>query len=151
MLLSNLGAFIGYISFGYIADLSERFKMTFSLYALLFTLGAGIFIIGTALDVAVLSLSGIFAVGVGTGFFSGFGPLYSRIFATKVRNTCSSFCFNAGRLGAFVAPILVSQLALLFGIAGGMSTAIIFSLLVAIWIFFVPIPDDAKAALETDY
>ena len=98
MLISNIGAFIGYISFGYVNFYLNHFKLSFSLYAGMFALGLLVFVIGTSLgNISVgLSLLGLFIVGLGTGYFSGYGPLYSKIFPLKIRNMCSSFCFNMG-------------------------------------------------------
>ncbi len=142
MLISQAGAFIGYISFGFIADYTGRIKVTFASYALVFAVGIIIFTSSTGgHDTSILPLIGIFITGLGTGFFSGYGPIYSKLFPIKVRNTSASFCFNSGRLGAFVAPILVAQLAVYFGFAFAMSLASIFAIILAGWVFLIPISE----------
>jgi MFS family permease len=145
MLLSQAGAFIGYVSFGFIADHTGRIKITFASYALVFAVGIFIFTSTSGAGAtSILPLIGIFVTGLGTGFFSGYGPIYSKLFPIKVRNTSASFCFNSGRLGAFVAPILVAQLAVYFGFAFAMSLASIFALLLAGWVFLIPISEWAE-------
>jgi MFS family permease len=144
MLIANTGAFIGYISFGFIADYINNFKVTFASFALTFAIGAFLFTNGTTINFALLAIIGIFLTGLGTGFFSGYGPLYSKIFPTSVRNTSSSFCFNMGRMGAFVAPLLVTQASLILGMGGALSIASLFGVLVALWVFVIPMKDQLE-------
>lgn len=138
MLLSQLGAFIGYLSFGFVADFTGKFRVTYALYAINFALGVSLFSSGAYYGNAAMGFAGIFITGLGTGFFSGYGPLYSRLFPTKIRNTCSSWCFNIGRLGAFVAPLMVTSLATVFGFAGAFLIAAGFAIIAATWVFLLP-------------
>ena len=150
MLLSQLGAFIGYLSFGIVVDKSGKFKLTFASYALLFALGVLVFTQGLERGALLFSLSGIFFTGLGTGFFSGYGPLYSKIFPTRVRNSSASFCFNTGRLGAFVAPLLVAYAADIIGFSAAIGLGSAFAILAAFWVFLIPIPrKDHEEGLQT--
>ncbi len=140
MLLSQLGAFIGYLSFGVVVDKTGQFKLSFASYTLLFAIGVLVFTQGLEHGALLFSLSGIFFAGLGTGFFSGYGPLYSRIFPTRVRNSSASFCFNMGRLGAFVAPLLVAYAADIIGFSAAIGLGSVFAILAAFWVFLIPIP-----------
>jgi MFS family permease len=137
MLCAQLGAFIGYLSFGFIADWSGKFRTTFAGYTLVFALGVQIFIHGNTLANRYLSLLGIFLTGLGTGFFSGYGPLYCKLFPTRIRNTSASWCFNMGRLGSFIAPIMVAEIASGIGFGGALSLASIFAIFACCWIFLI--------------
>ncbi len=148
MLLSQIGAFIGYLSFGFVADKTDNFKITFAGYALTFSFGVLIFIQALLNNNLEISLMGIFITGLGTGFFSGYGPLYSKIFPTRIRNTSASFCFNTGRLGAFIAPILVTFASEIIGFGYAIALGSIFGLLVALWVLIIPIK---KEHLDTEF
>ncbi len=150
MLLSQLGAFIGYLSFGVVVDKTGKFKVTFAAYALLFAAGVQIFTQGLEHGAVLFSLVGIFFTGLGTGFFSGYGPLYSKIFPTRVRNSSASFCFNMGRLGAFIAPLLVAYAADIIGFSAAIGLGSIFAVLASIWVFLISIPskDHEEVLLE---
>lgn len=138
MIISQLGAFLGYLSFGLISDIFKRFRLTFISYALLFTVGVLIFVGGLRNGNNVVAFSGIFITGFGTGFFSGYGPLYAALFPVRVRNTCVSWCFNVGRMGAFIAPILVVFLSSNFSVEIALSSSAIFSLILAFWVLLIP-------------
>lgn len=141
MLLTQLGAFIGYLSFGYVAEYTKKFRGTFSMYTAVFAVGVLLFTSGTANQQISLAYFGIFITGLGTGFFSGYGPLYSKLFPFKIRNTSSSWCFNIGRLGAFVAPLLVVSIGAKIGIPGAIATAAIFAVILLGWVFLLPQKD----------
>ena len=53
-----------------------------------------------------LTLCFMFLVGVGTGNFSGYGPIFTELFPTQVRSTAMGTAFNLARgilLAAFFA------------------------------------------------
>jgi MFS family permease len=142
MLLANIGAFIGYLSFGFVLDFTKKIKGTFILYTLIFGISTLIFTNGLANGSTNTILVGILFTGFGTGFWSGFGPLYSKIFPTRIRNTCSSFSFNIGRLTAFIAPLIVPIAASLWGISGAISIAAFFGIALGFWILLIPVKEE---------
>src|SRR5438094_9494205 len=118
MKLWGIGGIVGYIAFGYIADLIGR-RPTILLYSV------GTWVVGLYLFLGVstygpypvlLLLYGFFVVGS----FSGHAVYMSELFPTHVRATAVAFCNGSGRIftsfGPLVAGLLVVQL-------GGLSNA----------------------------
>jgi MFS family permease len=118
MKLWGIGGIIGYIAFGYIADVIGR-RPTIVVYAV------GTLIFGLTLFLVVdsygpypimLLIFGFFVIGI----FSGHAIYMSELFPTHVRSTAVAFCNGTGRIftsfGPLVAGLLVVQL-------GGLSNA----------------------------
>ncbi len=136
-LLAQLGAFIGYVSFGYIADLTKRPKLTFLGFTII--LGIGAIIFAFANENRTMLVAAFMTIGLGTGIFSGFGPLFAKIFPQKVRATGTSACFNIGRLGTFFAPVIVNILmGTSFGFSGAIILGAILAIMAGLWIFLIP-------------
>lgn len=105
MIAVQLGAFAGYLSFGWIADSIGR-RPAFT-----------IFMIGAAIVVPVFAFSArsglvLLVVGplvgfFGSGYFSMFGALLSELFPTRIRASAQGFCYNIGRLASAAAPYLI--------------------------------------------
>ena len=134
IILSQVGAAVGYLTFGVVADKIGR-RVAFSLYAGIQALSVlMITVIWVNISVALIS---IFMLGVGTGYFSGYGPLYAEVFPTDARATASGLCFNVGRGMSFFAPLIIASMSLMFGMASGMALAILFNILLglSIWLF----------------
>src|SRR6185369_9537850 len=115
-----VGAFLGYLSAGFVHDRLGR-RRTFALYAAL---------AGTALVLYFLVPSGsnttLLIVGFPLGFFSsgcfsGFGSYLSELFPTRARGTGGGFCYNVGRgLGALF-PGIIGFLAAAIGLGGAVA------------------------------
>ncbi|NSW83593.1 MAG: MFS transporter [Syntrophothermus sp.] len=58
-----------------------------------------------------------------TGFFSGYGSVYSALFPTDIRTNAVGFAFNFGRFGNALAPFAVEMLAERLGIGYGLILA----------------------------
>ena len=80
----------------------------------------------------------MFFVGVGTGMFGGYGPLFTELFPTRVRNTAMGTAFNLARGIQFLTPLVITVMAARFGLAGGISLAAFFALLTGLWIWTLP-------------
>jgi len=133
------GAFVGYLSFGHVADRLGR-RPAFTIYGVIMAIGLAMVTVGWNLIVPSLALVILFmlAVGFGTGFFGGFGPLYGELFPTPVRNMAMGSVFNIARGVQFVTPVLITLIGSVFGLAAGISLAAVFALLVALWIWTFP-------------
>ncbi|MHA1304972.1 MAG: MFS transporter [Candidatus Heimdallarchaeaceae archaeon] len=139
-LLAQLGAFIGYMSFGYIADFTKKPKLTFLGFTIVLGIGATIFAFAGTNKTMIIAAFMI--IGLGTGIFSGFGPLFAKIFPQKVRATGTSVCFNLGRLGTFFAPIIVNlMMSSALGFSGAIILGALLALFAGLWIFLIPSVD----------
>lgn len=136
ILVTQAGGLIGYASFGAVADRIGR-RPAFTIYSLLFSVG----LIPVSLFWASMSihpsrlLACMFLVGFGTGVWSGFGPLFSELFPTEIRNTAMGAAYNIARGVQFVTPILIAKLAPRWGLGGGIALAALFSAGTAAWIW----------------
>lgn len=112
MKLWGIGGIIGYIAFGYIADVIGR-RPTIFIYSL-GTLGVGLYLFLGVQSYdpypVLLLIYGFFVVGI----FSGHAIYISELFPTHARSTGVAFCNGFGRIftsfGPLVAGLLVVQL-----------------------------------------
>jgi MFS family permease len=110
----QVGAFVGYTSFGFLADRFGR-RPVF----IVFLLGAGILvpIYGQAArSETLLLLLGPLIGLFGHGYFSVFGAMLAELFPTRLRGLAQGFTYNSGRALSALAPITVGALADQFGI-----------------------------------
>jgi MFS family permease len=115
------GAFIGYVSGGYLTDLLGR-KKTFLVFSVL---SAGLIVAYTQIPNGANSL--VLVLGFPLGFsmsaiFSGFGSFLAELYPTALRGTGQGFTYNFGRGVGAVFPTVVGYLgvggALVFGAVG---------------------------------
>src|SRR5437764_5471068 len=91
----QLGAFAGYISFGWIADRIGR-RPAFTLFMIGAAVAVPLFPFG-ARSALTLLIIGPLVGYFGHGYFSMFGATLSELFPTRIRATAQGFCYNAGR------------------------------------------------------
>ncbi len=136
IVIMQIGAALGFICFGYIADRIGRRKA----FMLFFICSA----IAVPAYVAIRSPLVLLAFGpavafFGTGFYSGFAPTFAELFPTSIRATAQGFIYNTGRATSALAPALVGLLSKgnHAGTALG-ATAAFFALAAVIVFFFLP-------------
>jgi MFS family permease len=112
MLVTQVGGVIGYASFGVVADWKGR-RIAYSLYSMLWAAGLfSVTVLWTQIAaVPQLALFCMFIVGLGTGNFSGYGPIFSELFTTRVRNTAMGSAFNLARGVQFFTPLVITWVA----------------------------------------
>lgn len=139
MLITQGGGFLGYFTFGYAADRIGR-RWAYSIYSVI--MAVGLVMITLLWDTIIvyqwLILFCMFLVGFGTGMFGGYGPLFSELFPTKIRNTAMGSAFNLARGIQFLTPVIIAWVAVSYGLSGGIFIASIFALLTGIWIWTFP-------------
>jgi MFS family permease len=139
MLVTQLGGFLGYFSFGFVADWLGR-RPAYSIYSVL--MAAGLLMITTFWRVIEIHnyyiLFFMFSVGFGTGMFGGYGPLFAELFSTKIRGTAMGAAFNLARGIQFFTPVIIALVAKSYGLGGGISIAALFALLTGLWIWTLP-------------
>ena len=139
VIIIQLGAFVGYTSFGYVAERLGR-RPAFTIYSFIMTISISMITfcwnqINAVPDLIFLFM---FLTGFGTGFFGGFGALFSELFPTKIRNTGVGTVFNLARGIQFVTPVIITIVATYFDLSYGIAIAAIFAMLVGIWIWTFP-------------
>lgn len=136
IVIMQVGAALGFITFGYIADRIGR-KRAFILFFLCSALAVPLFVL--IKDPTLLMVIGIVVAYFGTGFYSGFAPTFAELFPTSVRATAQGFVYNGGRAFAAIAPALIGWVATSHGVAMGMLTTAGFFALAALIVFlFLP-------------
>ena len=139
ILVTQTGGFIGYFTFGFVADKLGR-RPAYSIYS--FIMAAGLVMITLMWDTISIFpsviLAFMFLVGFGTGMFGGYGPLFSELFPTKIRSTAMGSAFNLARGIQFFTPVIIVVIAERYGLSGGISLAALFALLTGAWIWTFP-------------
>lgn len=139
MLVTQTGGFLGYATFGHVADKLGR-RPAYTIYS--FIMAAGLLMITLCWqfisEMHHLLLLFMFFVGFGTGMFGGYGPLFSEIFPTSIRNTAMGTAFNLARGVQFFTPIIITLIASRYSLAGGISVAAFFAILTGLWIWVFP-------------
>jgi MFS family permease len=106
-IVMQVGTFLGYVLFGYIADRFSR-KYTYIGYLVVAALLVPLFAFVRS-PVALLVIGPL--VGFfGTGYFSGFSVISSELFPTSLRGSAMGFVYNSGRLVSATAPYLIGSL-----------------------------------------
>lgn len=132
----QIGAFFGYLSFGFAADRFGRRK-SFAAYlgaaaALVLAYGAlvrepwALLVLGPAL--------GFF----GHGYFSLFGAQLAELFPTAIRGTAQGLCYNAGRALSAFAPATIGALADARGLAAALGATAAFFVAGALLVTLLP-------------
>jgi MFS family permease len=115
LIVLQLGAFLGYISFGWIADkIGRRPAFTFFMIA--------------------ATLVGYFA----HGYFSLFGAMLAELFPTRIRASAQGFCYNSGRLVSALAPYAIGAAATKHGLGFALAADAVFFALGAVLIWLLP-------------
>jgi MFS family permease len=139
MLITQAGGLLGYFTFGFFADRFGR-RPAYSVYSIIMAIG--LIMITLLWDLVIkyppLILSFMFLVGLGTGMFSGYGPLFAELFPTKIRNTAMGSAFNLARGIQFFTPVIIATIAVDYGLSGGISLAALFAILTGAWVWVFP-------------
>ncbi|HMD35028.1 MAG TPA: MFS transporter [Vicinamibacterales bacterium] len=142
VIVMQIGMWLGYISFGFIADAIGRKRAYIAFIAIAAVL---LPVYGFLREPAALLALGPAVAFFGTGYYSGFGALTAELYPTAVRATAQGFCYNTGRLASALAPFAVGSLATTRGFgAAFLATGAAFVLALVAWIW---IPETANREL----
>lgn len=143
IVLMQVGMWLGYVTFGYLADTFGRRRVYVS-----YLLAAAVLV---PLYAAVRNPLLLLALGplvafFGTGYFSGFGAVTAEIFPTAIRATAQGVTYNLGRGISALAPMTVGAIASHAGLGAGFAvTGGAFLLAAAAWTW---IPETRGRALQ---
>ena len=136
LIVLQVGAFLGYISFGWIADRIGR-RPAFTLFMIAATIVVPIFAFGARSPLTLLvigPLVGYFA----HGYFSVFGAMLAELFPTSIRASAQGFCYNGGRFVAAFAPYAIGAAAKEHGLGFSIAIDGLFFALGGILIWLLP-------------
>ncbi|HEX8411950.1 MAG TPA: MFS transporter [Thermoanaerobaculia bacterium] len=136
LILLQLGAFFGYISFGWIADRIGR-RPAFTLFMIGATAVVPIFAFG-ARSVITLLIVGPLVGYFAHGYFSMFGAMLAELFPTRIRASAQGFCYNTGRLASVAAPFAIGAASTKHGLGFAIACDAIFFALAGILIWLLP-------------
>jgi MFS family permease len=139
ILVTQTGGFLGYLIFGFLADRLGR-RPAYSIYSVIMALGLVMVTLfwDSIVMYPFIILGFMFMVGFGTGMFGGFGSLFSELFPTSIRSTAMGSAFNLARGIQFFTPVIISIIAIRYGLGGGIALAALFALLTGAWIWTFP-------------
>lgn len=131
----QLGALLGYLSFGWIADWTGR-RRAF----LIFMAGAAVIVpvYGFTRNEHLLLGLGPLVGYFGSGYFSLFGAMLAELFPAGLRGAGQGFTYNAGRGLSALAPFTIGKLADAYGIGSALAANSAFFLLGAGLICLLP-------------
>ena len=142
----QLGAYAGYLTFGFIADRIGR-RAAF----VLFMIGAAVLapVYGQfARSPLVLMVAGPLLGYFASGHFSMFGGFVAELFPTRIRATGQGTSYNIGRMAGAIAPYTIGTVATIPGVGIGLALGVTsaFFLLAAVLVF--TLPDRSGQALD---
>jgi MFS family permease len=134
----QLGAYAGYLTFGFIADRLGR-RRTFVLFMICAAILAPVYGRMAGNPTALLLLGPLLGY-FGSGHFSMFGGFVAELFPTDVRATGQGTSYNLGRMAGAIAPFTIGKLATLpgIGIGAALGATSAFFLLAAALVFTLP-------------
>ena len=142
IILMQVGMWLGYVTFGFIADSIGRKR---SYIAYLLTAAVLVPLYGATREPAALLALGPLVAFFGTGYFSGFGAVSAELFPTSIRATAQGITYNLGRGISALAPFIVGSLAASRGLGAAFSiTSTAFLVAAVLWIW---IPETKGRAL----
>jgi MFS family permease len=142
IIATQLGAFLGYLSFGFMADRVGR-RLAFILYLVV---AAGLVPVygQMARSPTMLMVLGPLLGFFGHGYFSLFGSLLAELFPTAARATGQGFTYSCGRALSALAPYTVGAVAQTQGIGLALALTSAFFLAGAGLILLTPHTQGAK-------
>jgi len=130
-----IGAFFGYVTFGFIADRFGR-RPTFAVYLLASALL--VYIYGNVRDPTLLMVMGPFIGFFGSGYFSAFGAFVSELFPTRARGSAVGFTYNTGRMLSALAPAIIGFFSVKYGLGGALTITAVAFVAGGLTIFVLP-------------
>ncbi|HVP68367.1 MAG TPA: MFS transporter [Anaeromyxobacteraceae bacterium] len=130
-----IGAFFGYVTFGFISDRLGR-RPTFAAY--LAASAVLVWVFGHTRDATTLMVLGPLIGFFGSGYFSAFGAFISELFPTRARGSAVGFCYNSGRMMSALAPTVIGYLSTTYGLGGALGFLAIAFMGGAVSIYLLP-------------
>jgi MFS family permease len=136
LILLQVGAFFGYVSFGWFADRFGR-RLAFTAFMIAAAAVVPLFAFGARSPLTLLiigPLVGYFC----HGYFSLFGAMLAELFPTRIRASAQGFCYNAGRLASAAAPLAIGAAAQKHGLGLAIAVDAMFFAVGAVLVWLLP-------------
>ncbi|HLH78379.1 MAG TPA: MFS transporter [Candidatus Binataceae bacterium] len=148
--IAYVGILLGQLIFGYLADAIGR-RASFSVFSCIMATGLlSITLFWSDTGGSFTAVGGaMFVTGFGAGMFGGYGPLFTELFPTAVRNTAMGGAYNMARGTQLFTPTLVALLARELGLSGGIALSAAFALATGVYVWTFP-PNSSKIASEVE-
>jgi MFS family permease len=140
------GAYLGYLTFGFIADRIGR-RRTFIGFMIAAAVLVPLYGQLARHPVLLLILSPVLGY-VGHGYFSMFGAFIAELFPTSVRATGQGTAYNAGRLSGALAPYVIGVLAAIPNVGIGLAIGTTSAFFLAAAVIVLALPDRSGEVLE---
>ncbi len=133
VLALQTGAIAGFLVFSLLADKWGRRPM-FLIYLFIGAVAVGLYLATTQ---PLILMAAIFMAGFGVnGIFAGSGPFLAEMIGdTQSRGFLMGLAYNGGRLGGFIAPLLIGYVASIGGFTAGLATTVVafIAAMVVVW------------------
>jgi MFS family permease len=129
------GMFAGFQLFGMLADKAGRRPAMMAAF-LLVSLSVAVFLISRN-RLFLFFWGGVVGVGV-SGVAAAVGAYYAELFPEHLRAYAGGFCWNAGRIGAVLAPYTIGYIGKAHGLTTGLAITCIINLMGIVVLCFLP-------------
>jgi len=133
---TQLGAFAGYLSFGFVSDRVGR-RPAFVAFLVAAAVLVPLYGLVARSPVLLLALGPLLGFA-GHGYFSLFGAQLAELFPTSIRATAQGLVYNSGRAISALAPFVIGTLAKTRGIGSALGLTSAFFVLGAVLVLFLP-------------
>jgi MFS family permease len=133
----QIGAWFGYICFGWLADRFGR-RPAFAAYVAMAALLTPLYGLAPRYGEHYLLVIGPLIGFFGTGFFSLFGAMLAELYPTRIRGAGQGFVYNFGRGLSALAPYLVGATADRTGVGPALALNSGFFVLAAFLVYLLP-------------
>lgn len=141
----QIGAYIGYNSFGFIADRFGR-RRTFITYLVTAAILVPLYGQMARSPLVLMALGPVLGF-VGYGYFSMFGSFLAELFPTAIRATGQGLTYNVGRGMGALAPFVIGTLATIPRIGIGSALAVTSAFFLAGALLILLFPDTSRQRL----
>ena len=129
------GMFAGFQLFGVMADKVGRRPAMMAAFVLV-SVSVAVYIVFRN-TVFLFLWGGVVGIGV-SGVAAAAGAYYAELFPEHLRAYAGGFCWNAGRIGAVVAPYTIGYIGKAHGLATGLAVTCVINLMGVVVLCFLP-------------
>ena len=145
-IVMQVGTFLGYVTFGYMAD---RFSRKSAYIGYLLIAAALVPLFAFIRDPGMLLFIGPLVGFFGTGYFSGFTVIASELFPTSLRGSAMGFVYNSGRLLSAGAPYIIGGISERAGLSFALCITSVAFLLAALIASALRVPTIKSSPLKS--